>query len=160
QSSGTRMKKIKADLAIVTALYKEREAVEAIFGRGEVVRFPDDNHIYRVIRPTIAGVKRTIVVGTPSDMGNGNAATVATNLARSVDFERAAMVGIAGGMPRPFDAEKHVRLGDVVISDKVVEYDRVKQTIRGIEHRDSSQRVGFEWTQAAVSLRGGPTGFS
>ena len=38
------------------------------------------------------------------------------------------MTGIAGGVPFPEKAEDHVRLGDIVVSDRngVVQYDNLK----------------------------------
>jgi hypothetical protein len=50
------------------------------------------------------------------------------------------MVGIAGGVPHPNAPDKHVRLGDVVVSNEqgVFQWDSVKRTPEGDEHRDAS----------------------
>jgi nucleoside phosphorylase len=62
-------------------------------------------------------------------MGNNVAATRATLLLNHFPtIETVLMVGIAGGVPSPKKPEDHVRLGDVVISNKrgVVQYDMIK----------------------------------
>ena len=64
-------------------------------------------------------------------MGNNNAAIHATKLLH--DFSSVQwiiMTGIAGGVPNPREPYEHVRLGDIVVSDKwgVVQYDNVEQT--------------------------------
>ncbi|KAF5024639.1 hypothetical protein F66182_3261 [Fusarium sp. NRRL 66182] len=52
--------------------------------------------------------------------GNNNAATVANNMRRSFPSIRLGfMVGVGGGVPGRAD----IRLGDVVVSDQVVQYD-------------------------------------
>jgi nucleoside phosphorylase len=62
-------------------------------------------------------------------MGNNMAAARATLLRQHYRAAEAIiMVGIAGAVPAPHKSDAHVRLGDIVISDKrgVVQYDMVK----------------------------------
>jgi nucleoside phosphorylase len=145
---------LAVDLAIVVALPKEREAVEAVFGRGRPYKAPDDPYLYSQIMADVGGRTRRIMLVTLSEMGNANAAAAASNMFRSFKPKRTVMIGIAGGCPDPSSIEDHVRLGDVVISTKVLEYDNIKRHADGhVERRDSPQRVGHEWIQAAKSLQ-------
>lgn len=149
------------DLAIITALPKELEAVRAVFGDGSLKMMPNDPHLYRIVEMEIAGKIFEVVYATPSAMGNARAAVVGSNLLRSFAPRMTALVGIAGGCPSPSNIETHVRLGDVVISDALVEYDHVKQLPGGaLEPRDHPQRASYRWLQATTHLRSGPTGFS
>jgi nucleoside phosphorylase len=152
--------KASVDLAIVTALPIEREAVEQVFGAGVPMRIRGDNHMYRLVTLKIREETFKVVYAS-SDQGNVRAAVLATNMLRSFDVRYAAFVGIAGGCPNPVKPEDHVRLGDVVISTKVVEHDHFKLHADGtIETRDSPQRASLAWTQTAASLKSSAMGFS
>lgn len=149
------------DLAIITALPKERDAVRAVFGAGRPLMVDQDPHVYRLVELNIEGKTVEVVYATPSAMGIARAAVVGSSMLRSFAPRLTAMVGIAGGCPTPKNAETHVRLGDVVISDLLVEYDHGKQLSDGsFEFRDHPQRVSYKWLQVATDLRTGPTGFS
>jgi len=52
-------------------------------------------------------------------------------------IEHMIMVGIAGGAPDPENADRHVRLGDVVVSNAhgVVQYDFIRDDPTALEHR-------------------------
>lgn len=66
------------------------------------------------------------------------------------------MVGIAGAVPHPEKAEHHVRLGDIVVSDRggVIQYDLVKETGDGsIEHRNAPRPPSSELLEAINWLR-------
>lgn len=66
--------------------------------------------------------------------GTNNAATVATNMLRSFSsIDKRLMVGIGGGAPGAVD----VRLGDVVVSDQVIQYDLGKAMPNDTFHRTS-----------------------
>jgi hypothetical protein len=149
--------KLSVDLAIVTALPIEREAVEQVFGAGVAVKVRDDNHIYRVVTHKIRDEPFMIVYAS-SDQGNVRAAVLAANMLRSFDARYAAFVGIAGGCPNPAKPDDHVRLGDVVISTKVVEHDHFKRHADGtIETRDSPRsratRRAFRRTGSPSTVR-------
>jgi nucleoside phosphorylase len=93
--------KRQIDLAIITALPKEREAVEAVFGEGRALTLEGDPHVYHFLELDVAGRIRTVVIGTPSDMGNARAAVIATDMLRTFSPRFTALVGIAGGCPTP-----------------------------------------------------------
>src|SRR5262245_61870096 len=74
--------------------------------------------------------RRHVVALALADMGNNIAAARGTLLlGHFPGAEAIVMVGIAGGVPRPDKADDHVRLGDVVVSDRhgVIQYDFVKK---------------------------------
>ncbi|KAL4722211.1 hypothetical protein ACLX1H_010989 [Fusarium chlamydosporum] len=79
------------------------------------------------------GMHNIVIACLPQDRyGLTNAATVANNMHRSFPSIRfGLMVGIGGGVPGKVD----VRLGDVVVSKEVVQYDFGKTTQEGAFHR-------------------------
>lgn len=90
--------------------------------------------------PSSNGGKHYVALAIVADMGNNMAATRVTLLLEHFpNLESIIMVGIAGGVPNPLKAEEHVRLGDIVISDKkgVIQYDNDKETENEVEHRHS-----------------------
>jgi nucleoside phosphorylase len=134
----------RTDLAIITALPKEREAVEAVFGKGTLVAFDDGIHIFSVVdAKTPRKRPYRIVTLNLTEMGNTRAAVGAVEALRRYHPTYMAMLGIAAGCPNPKKVDEHVRLGDVVISSRIVEHDNVKKTAgQPLEYRDSPQRVG------------------
>jgi nucleoside phosphorylase len=100
-------------LAIVTALPKEFAAVEVMLDQHDDITVPGDSGRYTVGN---IGSHPVVVTLLPS-MGNNHATAVSSNLLRSFPtISDILMVGIAGGVPDPSNAENHVRLGDIVIS--------------------------------------------
>lgn len=65
------------------------------------------------------------------------------------------MCGVAGGVPSPENPDDHVRLGDVVISDKrgVIEYDQIKDNSGRLEYRASDPRPASELLKGASLVR-------
>ena len=73
-------------------------------------------------------------------MGNNVAAARGTLLLQHFPkVEAIVMVGIGGGVPSPEKVDDHVRLGDVVVSDRrgVIQYDYIKKTRKVAEVRAS-----------------------
>ncbi|KIL95675.1 hypothetical protein FAVG1_00413 [Fusarium avenaceum] len=78
--------------------------------------------------------EHNIVIACLPSYGTNNAATVASDMRRSFPFARLGlMVGIGGGVPGQDD----IRLGDVVVGKRVVQYDFGK-TVPGCQ----LQRIG------------------
>lgn len=91
-------------------------------------------------------------------MGNTPAAAMATAvLHRCPNVQHVIMVGIAAAVPNPTDPEKHVRLGDVVISDSrgVVKFDAGKQTDGVFVCRDTPKAPHPQLVSAAQRLHRG-----
>ncbi|KAL2817330.1 hypothetical protein BJX63DRAFT_385723 [Aspergillus granulosus] len=121
-------------IAIICALTLEAEAVEECFDEtydrlGECYRKqPGDDNAY--INGRIGN--HNVVVCYMPGMGKGSAASVASILKISYQrIEVALVVGICGGAPYPVSGEE-VFLGDVIISDSVVQYDFGRQYPSGL----------------------------
>jgi nucleoside phosphorylase len=87
-------------------------------------------------------------------MGNNVAAARGTLLLQHFpSVEAIVMVGIAGGVPNPDKADDHVRLGDVVVSDRrgVIQYDFVKKTRKVTEVRASPRPPHARLLEASES---------
>lgn len=127
-------------LAIVTALPKEFAAVEVMLDQHDDIAVPGDSVSYTVgsIGP------HPVVVTLLPKMGNNLASAVCSNLLRSFPgVDGILMVGIAGGVPDPNNAENHVRLGDIVVSMDagVVQFDFGK--LEQVGHEGETPREHF-----------------
>ncbi|KAJ0109322.1 hypothetical protein J7T55_000246 [Diaporthe amygdali] len=107
-------------IAWVCALHIEMAAAEAMLSNihESLPTHIDDTNTYTF---GSIGMHNVIIACLPSGhYGTNNAATVANNIRRSFPSIRLRlMVGIGGGVPGKAD----VRLGDVVVSDQVIQYD-------------------------------------
>ncbi|KAL2782706.1 nucleoside phosphorylase domain-containing protein [Aspergillus keveii] len=124
-------------IAIICALTLEAEAVEDLFNEpydrlGEYYRKqPGDDNAY--INGRIGN--HNVVVCYMPGMGKGSAASVASSLKISYKrIEVALVVGICGGAPYPSSGGE-IFLGDVIISDSVVQYDFGRQYPGGFEKK-------------------------
>lgn len=125
------------EIAIICALPLEFDAVEALFDDyydefiPTYVKQLGDANWYRAGRITEHNILLTCLPG----MGIGNAASVASSL--KVSFPRinlALLVGICGAVPFPSERTEII-LGDVVISDRIVEYGFGRQYPDGFQPR-------------------------
>ncbi len=118
-------------IAIICALVSEADAVEATFDeRWDAESYgksPRDDNTYS------AGAigRHYVVLALLPDMGKSYAASVATGLRSSfTNIRLALVVGICGGVPRaPGDGResKEILLGDIIISEGIVQYDIGRQ---------------------------------
>ncbi|KAH1396389.1 hypothetical protein KXV30_000671 [Aspergillus fumigatus] len=125
--------------AIICALTLEAEAVEELFDEiydrlsGYYRKQPGDDNAY--INGRIGN--HNVVVCCMPGMGKGNAASVASSL--KISYQRinlALVVGICGGAPYPSSGGE-IFLGDVIISDSVIQYDFGGQYPGGFEEKTS-----------------------
>ena len=124
-------------IAIICALPLEAEAVEALFeetydrfGKYYGKQRGDAN---AYINGRIG--KHDVVLCYLPGMGKGSAAGVASSLRVSyTGIELALVVGICGGAPPP-PKYQEIFLGDVIISDSVIEYDFGKQYPGGFQRK-------------------------
>lgn len=124
------------EIAILCALPREFDAVEAVFDE-----FYDDTpygkqqgdaNIYRTGR---IGSDHIVLTCLP-EMGKGSAASVASSLPVSfTGIKLALVIGICGGIPFP-SKDTELILGDIIISNTIVEYDF------GRQYPDSFRRKG------------------
>jgi nucleoside phosphorylase len=156
-------------------------APEPVFGI--VTALPEEFAAVRVLLDdagpprTIAGDRALYVLGTmPSrdeshphrvvltllgDTGNSAAAEACANLIRSFpSVDNVIMCGIACGVPNPEHAERHVRLGDIVVATwGIADYDHVVETDAGRRPRQpfpapSPMLVRLARYLAAVEISG------
>lgn len=113
------------EIAIICALPIEADAVEAAFD----TFWDDDGDKYGKsisdVNVYTTGVicNHNVVLAYMPGMGKKNAASVAVNFRTSFPgIKLALLVGVCGGVPGGGDRDEIV-LGDVIISDGVVEYD-------------------------------------
>jgi nucleoside phosphorylase len=86
-----------------------------------------------------------VVIAVMSEIGNNNAAIVATQLLNDFGSIRfGLLVGIGGGIPRiPSDDEDDIRLGDVVVSKPTATFGGVVQFDKGKIHSNGRfERTG------------------
>lgn len=129
-------------IAIICALVFEAEAVEALFdetydkfGKTYGKRRGDANSY---INGRIG--KNNVVLCYMPGMGNGSAASVASSLQVSyTEVQLALIVGICGGAPNP-STDQDIFLGDVIISNALVEYDFGRQYPGGFKRKSDALR--------------------
>ncbi|KAL3462421.1 hypothetical protein BJX64DRAFT_259111 [Aspergillus heterothallicus] len=145
-------------VAIICALTLEADAVEAIFDETydrlgqHYKKQPGDANAYVNGR---IGAHNVVLCYMPG-MGKGNAASVASSLQVSYPRVRLALiVGICGGIPRSPSGDCEIFLGDVVISDSVVEYDFGRQYPGGFERKtDVKSTLGGSDREIRTLLNG------
>ncbi|KAM0096299.1 hypothetical protein ACP6JD_000059 [Aspergillus fumigatus] len=142
------------EVAIICALPREVHAVKALldetysrFCNGHVKHSRDVN-VYTLGRMG----KHNIVVCALPRMGKVNAAVAATNLRFSFpNIRLALLVGICGGVPFPSGGAPEIFLGDVLISDSMIEYDVGRQRAGGF-HRTSQVKERLGGPETLLSL--------
>lgn len=121
--------KLKPSFGVVTALPLEFAPMKAMLDHWVKLQpMVDDPNLY--VRGDVEAkdgsgpipVVLTILPGT----GNNRATKSAVHLLNTFKVDHLLMVGIAGGAPNHKKPDKHVRLGDIVVSDSVVQYDYAK----------------------------------
>jgi nucleoside phosphorylase len=118
-------------IGILTALDHEFSAMKALLDHPTDFDVPGSKMRYVLGQmPSSNGGTHEIVLAL-GDMGESLAAVHgARMLATFPTVKSVLMVGIAGGVPNPKKPDEHVRLGDIVVSDRygVLQYDYGKQT--------------------------------
>ncbi|WP_437710195.1 hypothetical protein WMF45_36120 [Sorangium sp. So ce448] len=120
-------------MGIVTALPEERVAMLAMFDRTVSWSFPGKGAglVYDLGELPAHGGGHHVVAVAIADLGTNIAAARGTLLLHHFPLvEAIIMVGVAGGVPNPDNPDEHVRLGDLVVSDRrgVIQYDFLKKT--------------------------------
>ena len=86
--------------------------------------------------------------------GNNMAAIRATNMLHHFSgIESIIMTGIAGGIPSYQSTDNAIRLGDIVVSNGVVQYDFVKNTPDGIKCRSNAQKPSARLLEAVDVMK-------
>lgn len=133
-------------IGIVTAIPKELAAIRLMLDiEIPLLKQPenDENDYIIGLINSERGEKIKVIIALMKEYGTNNAASTTSNLLRSFDeVEDVIITGIAGGIPNIKDAENHVRLGDIVVSDKngILQYDSLKETSTNVKIRDYSSK--------------------
>ncbi|PLB49710.1 purine and uridine phosphorylase [Aspergillus steynii IBT 23096] len=147
------------EVAIICALPHEADAVKASFDE----TYDTHSHYYSK-RPGDINVytngrieQHNVVLCHLPNMGKGSAAVVASNLRMSYPgVQLALVVGICGAVPVSKDGVK-IALGDVIISDSLVEYDIGRQYPDGFQRKNDAKsmfgRPSLEIRTVLASLR-------
>ena len=89
--------------------------------------------------PSTRGGKHQVAIAQTAQMGNSSAALRASKLLEEFGdtIDVIIMCGIAGGVPNLADVAEHVRLGDIVVPNRVgvIQYDFGKQREKDFDHR-------------------------
>ncbi|MGB0383907.1 MAG: AAA-like domain-containing protein [Ardenticatenaceae bacterium] len=123
-------------IAIITALPKEFAAMRAMLSNVQRSYVRGGYFIGQI--PTENGGQHDVILALMADMGTNPAAILASRLrSHFPTIQDIIMVGIAGGVPHPEKPSEHVRLGDVVVSNRngVVQYDFDKEGTSWVIHR-------------------------
>ncbi|KAF7174031.1 hypothetical protein CNMCM6106_008135 [Aspergillus hiratsukae] len=135
-------------IAWICALHIEMAAARAMLDEVHeaLPRHADDSNTY-----ILGSIKQhnIVIACLPADQyGMNNAANVMTNIKRTFSAIRVGlMVGIGGGVPSKAD----VRLGDVVIETRVMQYDLGKVIGDGQFQRTAIPRIAHHLLGTAVS---------
>jgi nucleoside phosphorylase len=129
------------NFGIITALPEEFAAVRSFVDNPQRANVEGDRADYLIgtLPSANLGEEHTVVLTILGEIGNSAAANACTNLLRSYQSVRCLlMAGIAAGVPAPGRPERHVRLGDIVVAQGVVEYDNVRENDGGSVSRWAS----------------------
>jgi nucleoside phosphorylase len=150
------LERTEPTIGIVTALPHEFVAVKAMLEDPKDYHVPGESLRYVLGRiPGAEGRDHPVVLAL-GDMGNNLAAVHTTRLKTHFpNLNALLMVGIAGGAPNPAKPGDHVRLGDIVVSDKygVAQFDFGKQTASGYQYRQAPRPPSANLLVSARHLR-------
>lgn len=129
-------------IGIITVLTEEHSSMRAMLENKQYVQFPGrgsgNQFILGDIESTSGEIHKVALARTIGDNNNKAAIRAAKLLEHFPNLEVIFMVGIAGGtpvLPGVYDddplnhLDKHVRLGDIVVSKGIFQYDYVKEKI-------------------------------
>lgn len=135
-------------IAWICALYIEMAAAQAML---DEIHEPLPTHVDDSNTYVLGSIQKhnVVIACLPEQQyGTNNAAKVATNMKRTFSALRAGlMVGIGGGVPGKVD----VRLGDVVVGTRVMQWDLGKIVEEGQLQRTAVARVPHQSLGTAVS---------
>jgi len=144
-------------VGIGSALWQEEAAVQLVVDKLEAVRkhSNDLNRYHEGWLPSTDPHRpHRVVVASASRDGISDAAVICANLWRSYpDLECIVFCGIAGGVPRPDEPTRHVRLGDVVVAEQIVSYGSVRRRDGANELRRAPGLTFNPLIQALKQLR-------
>jgi nucleoside phosphorylase len=125
-------------IAWICALYIEMAAAEAMLDEVHETPPSDPNDTNTYVLGSINKHNIVIACLPEAQYGTINAATIATNIKRTFSGIRMALiVGIGGGVP----SKRDIRLGDVVVGTRIMQYDLLKVVADGKYERIAIPRT-------------------
>jgi nucleoside phosphorylase len=143
-------------IGIITALPKELAAMKAMLRNVKECFFDDKGagHRYFIGEIDSANNKTHLIALALCGMGNNIAAIRATNMLSHFKYiESIIMTGIAGGIPSYTDDDKQIRLGDIVVSNGVYQYDFVKEELDKVENRSNTTKPSASLLESANIMK-------
>uniref|UniRef100_A0A1I8ARL2 PNP_UDP_1 domain-containing protein n=1 Tax=Steinernema glaseri TaxID=37863 RepID=A0A1I8ARL2_9BILA len=108
-------------VAIITCLFVEKQIIDSMIENGRTVfryRKGGDSNVYTI--GTIEGhnvvATKLAVIGDTREANTSSGSITTRLLGNFRDIEHVIVVGVGGGVAHFTDSERHVRLGDVVVS--------------------------------------------
>lgn len=143
-------------IGIITALPKEFVAMKLMMQHTQEYFFKGRGAGHRFFVgdiPSANGKNHRVALGM-CGMGNNQAAIRATNMLHHFKaIESLIMTGIAGGIPSFQNDNKQIRLGDIVVSEGITQYDFTKETSNGIECRSKPAKPSAKLIEAVQLLQ-------
>lgn len=152
------MKMTRPAVGIIVALAEEYDAVRLMLSNEKQHRADGPGGSREYLLGEIASTRKgahQVVLAQTMAMGNNSAALKASRLLTDFDgIDAIIMCGIAGGVPHPESPSDHVRLGDVVVSNRggVVQYDLGKDKGKEFEHRAPPNPPSARLLEAVMML--------
>lgn len=143
-------------IGIITALPKECAAMKKMMSGVKECFFEGKGAGHRFLvgdMPSADGKTHKVALGI-CGMGNNQASIRATTMIQHFSgIESIIMTGIAGGIPSYQNDDKQIRLGDVVVSEGITQYDFIKDTPGEIECRSKPSKPSAKLLEAVQLLK-------
>jgi len=164
ESSQTSIKKMtdnnesevfKPTIGIITALGIEYIAVMTLIESGKDKIIDGIGKCYIGKFSATDNDNQSIVLAQAGKGNNFSALCAEKLFHKYPSIKTCVMVGIAGGVPAPDDIERHVRLGDIVVSGEkgIVQYDFIKKTSKKDENRFPPRAPKASFLKTAETLK-------
>jgi nucleoside phosphorylase len=142
-------------VGIVTALAVEFVAMEAVLNGAHPFAAKGDPNRYVVGSVPASSSVHNVALMQLARMRNDSAASGATNILRTFpNIDLLIMTGIALALPNPARPDKHVRLGDIIVSDRkgIIQIDHLAIDPSGTENRSNLPPPSASATHALNTL--------
>jgi nucleoside phosphorylase len=143
-------------IGVLTALPKEFAAVRVMLDDPKQSFASGGTPYLLGTIPAANGGRHHIVAGLLSDMANNQAAVASINMLRDFpSLSEIVFVGIAGAVPNPADVERHVRLGDIVVSGRegIIQHDLGKHKAGKLQTRAPPRPASSRFLTAMQHLK-------